>query len=98
MLALVNEGARVLDEGIATTPGDIDAIWCNGYGFPRDRGGPMFYADTLGLPTVLERIRACAASYGERYWRPATGLERLARAGSSFGAWPSGVERREARS
>jgi 3-hydroxyacyl-CoA dehydrogenase len=54
--ALVNEGARILDEGIARSAADIDVIWCNGYGFPRTRGGPMFYADTVGLPQVLEGI------------------------------------------
>ena len=87
ILALVNEGARILDDRIAATPGDIDVIWCNGYGFPRDRGGPMFYADTLGLPNVLDQIAACAASYGGRYWQPAPLLERLARAGRSFSTW-----------
>ena len=55
--ALANEGARVLDEGYASRAGDIDVIYCYGFGFPRYRGGPMFYADTIGLPTVLARIR-----------------------------------------
>ena len=49
MFALINEGARILDERIAARSADVDAIWCNGYGYPRHRGGPMFYADTLGL-------------------------------------------------
>ena len=87
MLALINEGARILDEGIAARSADIDVIWCNGYGYPRHRGGPMFYADTLGLGHVLERIGHYAATLGERYWRPAGLLERLARAGGSFGTW-----------
>jgi 3-hydroxyacyl-CoA dehydrogenase len=87
MLALVNEGARILDEGIAARSADIDVIWCNGYGYPRYRGGPMFYADTLGLARVVERIGHYAVTLGDRYWRPAALLERLARSGGSFGAW-----------
>jgi len=87
MLALVNEGARILGEGIAARSTDIDVIWCNGYGYPRQRGGPMFYADTLGLPHVLDRIHYFAAALGGRYWQPADLLERLARSGGSFGAW-----------
>ena len=87
VLALVNEGARILDEGIAETPADIDAIWCNGYGFPRHRGGPMFHADSLGLPAVLRSIRALSASHGARYWEPAGLLARLAGEGTTFAAW-----------
>jgi 3-hydroxyacyl-CoA dehydrogenase len=86
MLALVNEGARILDEGIAARSADIDVIWCNGYGYPRSRGGPMFYADTLGLPQVLARIGHYAGVLGDRYWQPARLLEQLARVGGSFGA------------
>ena len=55
--ALVNEGARILEEGIAIRPVDIDIVYLNGYGFPAWRGGPMWYADTVGLPKVLSRIR-----------------------------------------
>jgi 3-hydroxyacyl-CoA dehydrogenase len=101
MLALINEGARILEEGIAARSADIDVVWCNGYGYPRERGGPMFYADTLGLPQVLARIRHYAAALGDRYWQPAGLLERLARAGGSFtasGAEPPAAGRREARS
>jgi 3-hydroxyacyl-CoA dehydrogenase len=87
MLALINEGARILDEGIAARSGDIDVVWCNGYGYPRQRGGPMFYADTLGLPHVLDRIGHYGATLGSRYWQPAGLLERLVRAGGSFGGW-----------
>jgi 3-hydroxyacyl-CoA dehydrogenase len=87
ILALVNEGARVLDEGIAESPADIDVIWCNGYGFPRHRGGPMFYADTVGLPAVLESIRALGREHGERYWTPAALLVTLAGEGATFSAW-----------
>jgi 3-hydroxyacyl-CoA dehydrogenase len=87
VLALVNEGARILEEGVADSPGDIDVIWCNGYGFPRHRGGPMFYADTLGLAGVLESIQALGASHGERYWQPAPLLAALAGQGTTFAAW-----------
>ena len=85
--ALINEGARILEEGIASTAADIDVIWCNGYGFPRTRGGPMFHADRLGLTTVLDGIRRFAREQGERYWQPAPLLVRLAAEGKTFGAW-----------
>jgi 3-hydroxyacyl-CoA dehydrogenase len=90
-LALVDEGTRILEEGIARRAADIDVIWCNGYGYPRTRGGPMFYADTLGLPTVLERIRALAGAHGARFWTPSPLLERLAREGRSFAAYDESV-------
>jgi 3-hydroxyacyl-CoA dehydrogenase len=90
-LALVDEGAHILEEGIARRAADIDVIWCNGYGYPRTRGGPMFYADTLGLPAVLERIRALAAAHGARFWTPSPLLERLAREGRSFAAYDESV-------
>jgi 3-hydroxyacyl-CoA dehydrogenase len=87
MLALVNEGARILEEGIAARSADIDVIWCNGYGYPRERGGPMFYADTLGLRHVLARIGHYGTALGRRYWQPAGLIEQLARSGAAFGAW-----------
>ncbi len=87
ILALVNEGARVLEEGVADSPSDIDVVWCNGYGFPRHRGGPMFHADTMGLGTVLDSIRALAREHGERYWTPAPLLVTLAGEGSTFAGW-----------
>jgi 3-hydroxyacyl-CoA dehydrogenase len=74
--ALANEGARVLDERIAQRASDIDVIYAYGFGFPRHRGGPMFYADTIGLPTVLARVREYRARFGD-YWAPAPLLERL---------------------
>lgn len=86
MLALVNEGARILSDGIAKRAADIDVVWCLGYGYPRFRGGPMFYADTLGTTRVVERIRALAAVHGERYWAPAPLLEELARDGRPLNA------------
>lgn len=87
ILALVNEGARILEEGIAASPGDIDVIWCNGYGFPRHRGGPMFYADTRGLASVVEAIRELAKSHGKRDWTPAKLLVTLAGEGRTLADW-----------
>ena len=81
--ALVNEGARVLEEGVALRAADIDVIYLTGYGFPAFRGGPMFYADRVGLPQVYERVAAFHREHGAR-WAPAPLLERLAREGSTF--------------
>jgi 3-hydroxyacyl-CoA dehydrogenase len=83
VLALINEGAKILEEGIACRAGDIDVIWVNGYGFPRHLGGPMFHADTLGLDRVLARIRELHTEFGG-YWEPAPLLEKLAASGQSF--------------
>jgi|RhiMethySRZTD1v2_1073278.scaffolds.fasta_scaffold00111_61 3-hydroxyacyl-CoA dehydrogenase len=84
--ALINEGARVLDEGYASRAADIDVVYINGYGFPAWRGGPMFYADRVGLGTVYERIAAFHRELGQR-WEPAPLLARLAREGSTFKAY-----------
>jgi 3-hydroxyacyl-CoA dehydrogenase len=81
--ALANEGARVLDEGFAMRASDIDVIYCFGFGFPRHRGGPMFYADTLGLPTILSRVHEYRARFGD-YWTPAPLIERLVAEGRGF--------------
>jgi 3-hydroxyacyl-CoA dehydrogenase len=86
MTALANEGANILDEGYALRPGDIDVIYVYGFGFPRHRGGPMYYADTVGLKTVLDRVRSYSAKFGD-YWRPAPLLERLAASGGTFYGW-----------
>lgn len=75
LFALVNEGYRVLEEGIAQRASDIDLIYVNGYGFPATRGGPMFHARTVGLPQVLERIQAFALEEPV-YWEPAPWLLR----------------------
>jgi 3-hydroxyacyl-CoA dehydrogenase len=83
MTALVNEGARVLEDGYAIRAGDIDVIYCYGFGFPRHRGGPMFYADTVGLTAVLAKVREYRARLGD-HWAPAPLLERLAAAGRGF--------------
>jgi 3-hydroxyacyl-CoA dehydrogenase len=84
IFALVNEGARILQEGIATCAADIDVIWVNGYGFPRTRGGPMFFADTVGLTKVIETMRRLADAAGPQYWTPAPLLEDLAATRDSF--------------
>jgi len=85
--ALINEGAAILGDGIARCAADIDAIWCNGYGFPRGRGGPMFYADTIGLATVLAGIERFSREQGAQYWTPAPLLVELVRSGSTFAEW-----------
>ena len=82
--ALVNEGAHLLGEGIALRASDIDIVYLNGYGFPAWRGGPMFYADTVGLKTVLARVEEFRARHGEDLWPPAPLLRQLAEAGGTF--------------
>ena len=80
---VVNEGANVLDEGIALRAGDIDIVWLNGYGFPAHRGGPMHYADHVGVASIYRRV----CDYHERHgawWQPAPLLERMARDGTTF--------------
>jgi 3-hydroxyacyl-CoA dehydrogenase len=81
--ALANEGARVLEDGYATRASDIDVIYAYGFGFPRYRGGPMFYADTVGLPVVLARVKEYRGRFGD-YWEPAPLLERLVAEGRGF--------------
>jgi 3-hydroxyacyl-CoA dehydrogenase len=84
---MINEGARILEEGIAFRASDIDVVYTSGYGFPRYRGGPMFYADSVGLKKIYYRILEFQRSLDSRYWQPAPLLEKLAKAGSSFGEW-----------
>jgi 3-hydroxyacyl-CoA dehydrogenase len=84
--ALINEGARVLEEGVALRAADIDVIYVNGYGFPAFRGGPMFHADRVGLATIHDRVAAFHRDLGPR-WAPAPLLARLAREGSTFREW-----------
>ena len=85
IFALVNEGARILEEGIAARASDIDLVYLNGYGFPLHRGGPMLYADTVGLPQVVRSLRRFAAEPGaDGSWQPAPLLVRLAEEGRSF--------------
>jgi len=84
---LINEGALILEEGIAQRPGDIDIVYVYGYAFPSAKGGPMFYADEVGLKTVYDTILRFSKELGDAYWKPAPLLERLARSGSTFSAW-----------
>jgi len=82
---LVNEGARIVDEGIAIRASDIDVVYVNGYGFPAYKGGPMLWAQQSGLGRVVETMRRLAPSHGAR-WRPAPLLERLAASGEGWSA------------
>ena len=84
--ALVNEGAKILQEGYALRASDIDIVYLNGYGFPAWRGGPMWYADTVGLKAVYDRICELQAQHGA-WWEPAPLLRELAERGGSFAAW-----------
>jgi 3-hydroxyacyl-CoA dehydrogenase len=84
---LLNEGLRILEEGIAQRASDVDVVWCMGYGFPRYRGGPMFYADTIGLPTLLAGMEKYQSSYGPMHWEPAPLLVRLVREGRTLADW-----------
>jgi 3-hydroxyacyl-CoA dehydrogenase len=83
MYALANTGAEILEEGIALRASDIDVVYIYGYGFPRYRGGPMFYADSVGLDKVYESVKRFHQAHGE-FWTPAPLLERLAREGGKF--------------
>ncbi len=87
IFAMINEGAKILEEGVAGRSGDIDVIWINGYGFPRYRGGPMQYADEIGLEKVLQGIQAFQDRLGDRYWKPAALLEDLVKQGKKFSEW-----------
>jgi 3-hydroxyacyl-CoA dehydrogenase len=83
LLAMINEGARILEEGTALRPGDIDVVMVNGYGFPRWRGGPMFIADEIGMPEILRRIEIQAKD-DAFFWKPSGLLTRLAETGGTF--------------
>jgi 3-hydroxyacyl-CoA dehydrogenase len=82
--SMVNEGAKILQEGIAARPLDIDMVWMYGYGFPIYRGGPMFYADEIGLKKIYEAILKYRDKVGKEYWEPAPLLEKLAKEGKGF--------------
>ncbi|MDH3642118.1 MAG: 3-hydroxyacyl-CoA dehydrogenase NAD-binding domain-containing protein [Gammaproteobacteria bacterium] len=81
---LINEGARVLEDGIAIRPCDIDIVYINGYGFPEVTGGPMFWADQQGLDNILHDIEGFSEEYGGDIWKPAPLLERLVAQGKTF--------------
>jgi 3-hydroxyacyl-CoA dehydrogenase len=80
---MINEGAKILEEGMAIRASDVDIVWLNGYGWPLYRGGPMFYGDLIGLPKVLEKMKTFQAQMGEEF-KPSALLERLVAEGKSF--------------
>ena len=84
LYSMVNEGARILEEKIVARPLDIDIVWIYGYGFPVYRGGPMFYADQIGLKTVYDAVLKYQKQVGAEYWTPAPLLERLVKEGKGF--------------
>ena len=81
---MINEGAHILEEGIAARAADIDTVFVQGYGFPAARGGPMAYADSLGLPQVLRRLQALAQGRAGWAFAPAALLVRLAERDQTF--------------
>ncbi len=89
---LMNEGVRILEEGIAYRPGDIDVVWVAGYGFPDHRGGPMFMADQIGLRKIADRLAHYARTRGNAfgYWTPAPLLTKLAAADQRLADWKAG--------
>lgn len=86
---LINEGARILEEGIAQRPSDIDVVYVFGYAFPVAKGGPMYYADQIGLKQVYDKICEFRDRDGEQYWQSAPLLKQLAEAGKTFAEWGS---------
>jgi 3-hydroxyacyl-CoA dehydrogenase len=84
MYALANEGAKILEEGIALRASDVDMVYLTGYGFPLYRGGPMFYADTVGLRNVVAAMAKYAEGRNGQYWKPAALLAKLAAEGKTF--------------
>jgi 3-hydroxyacyl-CoA dehydrogenase len=86
----VNEGARILEEGIAARPGDIDVVWLHGYSWPAWRGGPMHYADARGLSDVAARLAGYAKATGDESLAPAPLLARLAAEGKGFASLKAG--------
>ncbi|MGB6117563.1 MAG: 3-hydroxyacyl-CoA dehydrogenase NAD-binding domain-containing protein [Mesorhizobium sp.] len=84
MYPMVNEGARILEEGIATRSSDIDTVWANGYGFPVGWGGPMFWAELEGLPKIVERLEYWHGKTGKDVYKPSPLLVKLAKEGKGF--------------
>lgn len=94
VLSLINEAARILDEGIALRPGDIDVVWTAGYGFPKHRGGPLWMADEMGLSHVVERLHHYAEKTQDAfgYWSPAPLLNSLAKRGDRISDYRKDTE------
>ncbi len=81
---MINEGAKILEEGISQRPSDIDVVWVNGYGWPVYRGGPMFYADTVGLDKVLAKLQEFQEQDDDDFWQPALLIGELVSEGKGF--------------
>ncbi len=81
---MVNEGAKILDEGIAIRGSDIDVVWVNGYGWPVYRGGPMYWADSVGLAEIVDKIKHYSDTLGGNHWNLSPLLERLASEGGAL--------------
>jgi len=87
---LITEGARILEDGIAARSSDIDVVWTNGYGFPRYRGGPMHYADSVGIAAVLEQVCELRDRFGAEFWEPPALLKELASRDQRFADFTAG--------
>ena len=87
---MVNEGAKILEEGIAIRGSDVDVVWVNGYGWPMYRGGPMYWGDSVGLAEIVDRIKDYADRFGGRHWELSPLLERLAADGGSLAGHQNG--------
>jgi 3-hydroxyacyl-CoA dehydrogenase len=98
LFPLLNEGFHVLGEGIATRAADIDVVWTSGYGFPRYRGGPMFYAETIGLATLLDGMRRYGELLGPMHWSPAPLLVELVERKIGIAEWEREQQAKRARS
>ncbi|WP_148861289.1 3-hydroxyacyl-CoA dehydrogenase NAD-binding domain-containing protein [Marinobacter fonticola] len=86
MYVMINEGAKILEEGVADRALDVDIVWIYGYGFPAYRGGPMFWADQVGVKEIYETVKRFHDTLGGDQWKPAALLERLAKEGKTFGS------------
>ncbi|MEI9985916.1 MAG: 3-hydroxyacyl-CoA dehydrogenase NAD-binding domain-containing protein [Aliidongia sp.] len=87
---MINEGARILEEGIALRASDVDVVWVYGYGWPVYRGGPMYWADSIGLQKIRDRLAALYDETGREHWKPAALIEQLAAEGGRFAGWKPG--------
>ncbi|HJP35157.1 MAG TPA: 3-hydroxyacyl-CoA dehydrogenase family protein, partial [Gammaproteobacteria bacterium] len=81
---MINEGAKILEEGMSYRPSDIDIVWVNGYGWPVYRGGPMYYADSIGLDKVCARLKEYQQQDADDFWQPAPLIEKLVAEGKGF--------------
>ncbi len=84
LYSMINEAAKILQEGVAARAIDVDMVWLHGYGFPRYRGGPLFYADEVGVKSVFDAVLKYRDQFGPDFWTPAPMLEEMTAAGKSF--------------